>query len=109
MYVVPTPFQLVEGLAHHYTLILPANADTDTELFEVGELIRTEAEELIVGYSFSLQANTLISETVPNPGAGTKHLFRVWRLQGSPSTQVTMRDSHTDSMEDDVIDDEAYE
>lgn len=54
MYVVPTPFKIAEGLAHHHTLILPANVGTSADFFEVGTLTRIEAEELIIGYAFDL-------------------------------------------------------
>ena len=60
MYVVPTPFRLVEGLAHQYTLILPSHIEADTDFFGVGELTRIEAAELIVGYSFDLQTNEIL-------------------------------------------------
>jgi hypothetical protein len=96
MYVVPTPFRLVEGLAHQHTLILPSNIDADTDFFEVGELIRIEAAELIVGYSFDLQTNEILPNKVPNPDAGTKHTFRAWRLKGSPEVPAKMRELSSD-------------
>jgi hypothetical protein len=91
MYVVPTPFRLVEGVAHQQTLILPADTDAGSDFFEVGELRRREAAELIIGYSFDLQTNELIPKQVPNPGAGTEHVFRAWRLNGSVADCVSMR------------------
>jgi len=91
MYVVPTPFRLVEGVAHHETLILPADAPPEGDLVEVGELRRREAAELIVGYSFDLQVNELVPKKVPNPGAGREHVFRAWRLRGAPEGNVFMR------------------
>ena len=91
MYVVPTPFRLLEGVAHHQTLILPADVDSGHDLLEVGQVSRLEAEELIVGYSFDLRTNEIQPEKVPNPGAGLEHLFRAWRLKGSPEAPVTMR------------------
>jgi hypothetical protein len=91
MYVVPTPFHLVNGVAHQQTLILPADASTDNSFVEVGELRRHEANELIVGYSFNLQTNELIPNAVPNPGAGREHAFRAWRLKGSPTNHVSLR------------------
>lgn len=91
MYVVPTPFHLVNGSAHHHTLILPANVQPGADFIQVGELIRTEAAELIVGYSFDLRANAIIPEKVPNPGAGREHPFRAWRLTGSPIDPVSLR------------------
>ena len=92
MYVVPTPFRLVEGIAHHQTLILPADTAMKAKMFvEVGELRRRETDELIVGYSFDLKTNEIVPKTVPNPGAGREHIFRAWRLKGSPADRVSMR------------------
>ena len=69
MYVVPTPFHLVEGVAHRQTLILPAEANPGAAFFEVGALCRREAAERIVGYSFNLETNDLVPRTAPNPNA----------------------------------------
>lgn len=91
MYVVPTPFHLVDGVVHQQTLILPADETTDDQMVDVGELRRREADELIVGYSFDLQTNELIPKKVPNPGANREHVFRAWRLKGSPEDHVSMR------------------
>lgn len=91
MYVVPTPFRLVDGVAHQQTLILPATMNAGTGLVRVGELCRCEAAELIVGYSFDLLTNKLVPKRVPNPGAGTEHRFAAWRLAGSPTDPVSMR------------------
>jgi len=91
MYVVPTPFHLVEGVAHRQTLILPAETAVGGGLIAVGELRRREAADLIVSYSFDLKTNELSSKTVPNPGAGREHVFRAWRPRGSPTDSVTMR------------------
>jgi hypothetical protein len=90
MYVVPTPFHLVDGVAHHYTLILPADVGARRGFVEVGRLSRVEAAELIVGYSFNLQTNELIPEKVANPGAGRKHDFRAWRIRGMSLDAVAM-------------------
>ena len=43
MYVVPTPFRLVEGIAHQQTLILPAEVAPGQEFVPVGDLCRREA------------------------------------------------------------------
>jgi len=91
MYVVPTPFRLVDGVAHRQTLILPTDVKADTNFFEVGELRRREAAELIIGYSFDLQTNDLLPKTVPNPGAGKEHAFRAWRFKGATADRVSMR------------------
>lgn len=91
MYVVPTPFHLAEGLAHHQTLIVPADVELDERFTEVGELNRVEAKELIVGYSFDLQTNELVPETEANPDAGKEHSFTAWRVLGSAPDQVSIR------------------
>lgn len=104
MYVVPTPFRIAEGLAHQHTLILPSDFDASTDCFEVGEVTRTEADSLIVGYSFDLLTNEIAPQTVQNPSAGTKHIFRAWRLKGSPATSVTIRDLEPISVEDNPTD-----
>lgn len=98
MYVVPTPFRLTNGLAHQHTLILPSSINVGTDFFEVGELARTEATELTVGYSFDLQTNELLARRVPNPDAGAEHTFRAWRLNGSPMTPAKMRESQPETI-----------
>ena len=92
MYVVPTPFRLVDGMAHHQTLILPIEMRPGEDFFSVGTLKRAEAPRMVVGYSFDLQTNLLAPRTVSNPGAGKEHVFRAWRLKGSDTATATMRD-----------------
>lgn len=99
MYVVPTPFRLVEGLAHEYTLLLPAKVRPEGGLVQVAELTRREADEMVIGYSFNLQTNTITPKKVPNPGAGTEHSFTAWRLKGSKTDSVSMRTVDASSME----------
>lgn len=91
MYVVPTPFHLVENVAHQQTLILPATTRLDREFVEVGALCRVEADRLIVGYSFDLRSGELSPELLSNPGAGREHHFRAWRLRGAKGPEVAMR------------------
>jgi hypothetical protein len=57
----------------------------------VGELVREEPEQLIVGYAFNRRANTMLPELVRNPAAGAKRLFRAYRLKNSPGDEVSMR------------------
>jgi hypothetical protein len=97
MYVVPTPFRLVDGVAHQQTLILPADVAAGKDYLQVGELRRREAGELIVGYSFNLRTNKLTPKRVPNPGAGREHAFRAWRLRKSPISRVSMRNLPPDA------------
>jgi hypothetical protein len=106
MYVVPTPFRLVEGVAHHQTMILPFDASPGRGLVSVGDLCRREAAELIVGYTFDLKTNELRPAKVANPAAGREHRFRAWRLKGSPTSSVSMRslEAVRESLESDVED-----
>jgi hypothetical protein len=107
MYVVPTPFRLVEGVAHHQTLILPADVEPGGGLVGVGEFARREADHLIVGYSFDLQTNEIVPEKIPNPGAGLEHRFRAWRLEGSPAERVSMRQLRPEAIVPDVLEEPA--
>ena len=91
MYVVPTPFRLVNGVAHQQTLILPADTAPRPNFVHVADLCRREAAELIVGYSFDLRSNELCPVKIPNPDAGREHFFRAWRLKGSATDGVSMR------------------
>ncbi len=95
MYVVPTPFRLADGLAHEMTMILPAEDEPGERFAEVGQLLRKEAEDVVVGYSFDLRTNELKTERVSNPHAGQEHAFRAWRLQGTSETAVAMAAQNT--------------
>ena len=99
MYVAPTPFGLVSGVAHTQTLILPYTISLTSDYKEVGILIRKEAERLIVGYNFDLKCNILTPETIPNPNAGQEHIFRAWRYKGGSDERVQMRDRVAEIME----------
>ncbi len=91
MYVVPTPFQLLDGVAHQHTLLLPSDDCPNEGLTEVGVVERVECDKLIVGYSFDLRTNEIMASTVANPNAGTRHRFRAWRVKGSGTGSVAMR------------------
>lgn len=92
MYVAPTPFALTEGTAGKATLITPADLGNDQRLEMVGELIRKEADQLVVGYAFDLRSNLLTPEFAPNPYARMSHDFRAYRLRGAASGDVMMKD-----------------
>jgi hypothetical protein len=109
MYVVPTPFHLVDGVAHQHTLILPLDERPGPEFLEVGLLKRVETAELIVGYTFNLQTNELIPEKIPNPGAGNQHEFRAWRLKGSNKERVFLRPVKPENLRLEVEEDEDAE
>ena len=107
MYVAPTPFGLLAGVAHTQTLILPDSFVVGKGFKEVGHLQRRESDRLIVGYTFDLRRNTLVAETVSNPSAGQEHVFRAWRLTEGATTSVTLRSAEvTDTEGADSNDDE---
>jgi hypothetical protein len=56
----------------------------------VGSLRRTEAESLVIGYSFDLRTNEIIAQKIPNPRAGTHHEFRAYRASTEAPVPVTM-------------------
>lgn len=91
MYVVPTPFSLTKGTTGVYTLIVPKNFTQDKRFQSVGDLIRTEVEEVIVGYHFDLRENTLISDKIKNKNAGRKHHFTAYRIKDQGGRPVSMR------------------
>src|SRR5205809_1672665 len=96
MYVVPTPFRLVDGVAHAHTLIVPADLRLGEGLVQVGDLRRIEVDEVITGYAFDLRTNQIQPETAPNPDAGREHLFGAWRLHGSPGGAVSIHSRNHD-------------
>jgi hypothetical protein len=90
MYVAPTPFALTVGTTGLMTLILPEGMEVDDRFQQVGELVRIETDELIVGYTFNLRTNELRAEKVLNPTAGNFHRFRAYRLVSQASRSVSM-------------------
>lgn len=90
MYVAPTPFALTEGTTGLMTMIVPESMNADLRFQEVGRLIRTEAESLVVGYTFDLRTNELMAERIPNPSAGTNHSFVAYRLASQSPKSVSM-------------------
>ncbi|MHB8388895.1 MAG: hypothetical protein ACYDBH_04840 [Acidobacteriaceae bacterium] len=91
MYVAPTPFALAENTAHRRTLIVPEGHAVDDDLVEVGTLGRREVDQVVVAYSFDLQANEIATTNVPNPSAGREHAFKAYRVPGDPADAVTLR------------------
>jgi hypothetical protein len=90
MYVAPTPFALTEGTTGLMTLIVPEGLSAPDRFQEVGRLVRVEAAELVVGYTFDLRTNALTAERVPNPRAGTEHRFVAYRLKTQATKPVSM-------------------
>ena len=91
MYVAPTPFALVEGTAHHRTLILPDGMAVDEDLIDIATLTRREVRYVVVAYNFDLRSNELKTKRVRNPNVGTEHVFRAYRLHGDPTGSVRLR------------------
>lgn len=91
MYVVPTPFDILDGLAHTRTLIVPADHSIGEQMAHVGEVVREEARELLASYAFRLSDNELSAEFAPNPHAGRAHRFHMWRDGGDGTTPVGLR------------------
>ncbi len=85
MYVVPTPFAIASGLNAMRTLILPREYEAPEELTKVGDLVRKEADRLVVAYKFDLTTNEIEGSTVENPNAGREHCFVAYRLASDPA------------------------
>jgi hypothetical protein len=101
MYVAPTPYGLLEGAAHHQTLIVPSLVSVPDGFKEVGSIVRTEVDELIIRYTFDLRYNELSLERIRNPNAGQKHTFRALRLLDGLNTPVTLRSTVAEENSDD--------
>lgn len=93
MYVAPTPFGLLSGVAHLQTLILPEGFLPPDDFQRVGRLVRNEAASLVVGYKFDLRTNDLLLDTLPNPAAGAEHVFEAWRLGDRPGPVPVIREA----------------
>ena len=91
MYVAPTPFALTEGTAGQRTLILPIDAEIDSRLESCGDLVRVEAELLLVGYDADLRSNSISPRYIENPSAKQEHRFVAYRLTGSNGPMVVMK------------------
>jgi hypothetical protein len=90
MYVVRTPYALVDGLIGRRTLILPSGSDAPAGLRAVGYLGRREADEFAVGYEFDLKRAKLRTITADNPSAGELHTFTAYRAKDGDATRVSM-------------------
>jgi hypothetical protein len=90
-YVAPTPFALTSGTTGQATLIAPDELDLDVRLERVGELVRIETANIVVGYTFDLLANKLTPDLAPNPSAGKQHRFVAYRLKGMGSGPVSIK------------------
>lgn len=64
--------------------------EIDGRFQQVGQLVRLETNELVIGYKFDLRTNVLSAEKIPNPTAGNSHKFKEYRLTSQSSRSVTM-------------------
>ena len=90
MYVVATPFALTNGTIGSKTLIVPKELAVDDRFVKVGDLVRKEAKEFVIGYSFDLRTNDLTTKKMPNPGVGKEHYFSAYRLKTQGGKEVSM-------------------
>ncbi|MCC5847877.1 MAG: hypothetical protein JJU29_07260 [Verrucomicrobia bacterium] len=101
MYVAPTPFALADGLTGTRTFITPSTWKAPNSLKAVGELSRTEATKLVVGYEFDLKSNRINAKTIPNPSSGNEHCFTAYRIKKDSDTCVAMTQTDQNSVQSD--------
>lgn len=90
MYVAPTPFAIAQGLTGTRTLLIPSSWKSPKEFKKVGDIVRVEAGNLVVGYEFNLKTNAISGKTVPNPKAGREHCFSAYRIESDSDKMVTL-------------------
>ena len=90
MYVAPTPFAIADGLTGARTLLVPSAWNVPKGFEKVGDVARTEAANLVVGYEFDLKTNALSAKTVPNPASGRKHSFVAYRIESDSDKPVSL-------------------
>jgi len=90
MYVAPTPFAVAQGLTGTRTLIIPSTWKPPTVFKKVGDLVRVESADLVIGYEFDLKTNKISAKTVVNPEAGRKHHFTAYRVESDSEKTVTL-------------------
>jgi hypothetical protein len=84
MYVVPTPYALLDGTTGLSTLVVPSELPIqNSELSRVGEIERIEVDQLVISYEFNLETNEMITHLAPNPNAGRRHQFSAYRSRSA--------------------------
>jgi hypothetical protein len=91
MYVAPTPFGLLDGVVHQRTLVVPEDSDVGNEFVKVGEIVRKEADRLLMAYSFDLRNSKIRARWVDNPARGDEHRFAAYRVVGDHTESVSFR------------------
>lgn len=80
MYVVPTPFALLDGTPFRRTLILPDNMSVKNDrLTPVSRFLRRQSEYSLLAYEFDLRSNNLEARLSANPTSDTEHWFTAYR------------------------------
>lgn len=80
MYVVPTPFALLDGTSFRRTLILPDHMSIeDQRLTLVARFLRKESEYSLLAYEFDLRSNDLEAKLSMNPKSDPEHWFKAYR------------------------------
>ena len=104
MYVAPTPFAVAKGLTGTRTLLISSSWEPPKGFKKVGDIVRVEAANLVVGYEFDLKTNSIAGKTVPNPEAGREHCFTAYRIESDSDKLVTLVSGpqQEDFMDEDV-------
>lgn len=93
MYIMPTPYALLDGIVDRVTLILPSEMTVDLQSLKVvGNITRSEIEEKIVAYEFDLATNALTTRTSQNPNEDREHSFTAYRSIDGNDDPVTLRE-----------------
>lgn len=90
MYVAPTPYALTLGTERQVTLIVSGNFSESKLLKSAGGITRVESARLIRGYTFDMISHELKPSYLPNPSAGKKHPFKVFRSSNSNGPEVSL-------------------
>lgn len=80
MYVVPTPYYLVDGTVGKFTLIVPDDFPTPSDdLIYLGDLERREVSKKVVGYNFDLETNEISTTLADNERESQTRIFHAYR------------------------------
>ena len=90
MYVAPTPFAVAQGLTGTRTILVPLSWKPPKGFKLVGNIVRIEASDLVVGYEFNLKTNSISPKIVPNPSAGKEHRFAAYRIESDSDNAVAL-------------------
>ena len=103
MYVAPTPFAVAQGLTGTRTLLIPTVWKVPTGFKKVGDIVRVESANLVIGYEFDLKTNLISAKTVQNPEMGKEHCFSAYRIESDSDKAVTLISS---SQQENFVDEE---